>query len=166
MGAIFPEAWEELTVGKPEGTRVIEHYARLMRDPDPAVRSAAADRWDAWEATRVSLDPAWQPGPMHDDPRARQIFATLVTHYWAHDCFLGGDAAVLARAPQLAGIPGVLIHGRYDISGPVITLWRLHRAWPGSRLEVVETEGHGGEIEMERTSRAIDDLAAALRPLG
>ncbi|WP_284250934.1 hypothetical protein [Litorihabitans aurantiacus] len=130
-----------------------------MRDGDPAVRASAADAWDAWESTHVSLDPGWQPGQLHADARGRANFATLVTHFWAHDCFLAGDRSVLARADELAQIPGVLIHGRRDISGPVITPWRLHRAWPGSELHVVESEGHGGEREMELTCRAIDALA-------
>lgn len=159
VGAIFPEAWADLSAGVPQGERLIEHYAVTMRDPDPQVRAEAADRWDRWESTHVSLDPAWQPGPTHEDERTRQNFATLVTHYWANDCFLNGEDAVLERAEELAGIPGVLIHGRYDVSGPAITPWRLHNSWPGSRLEIVETEGHGGEIEMTLTAEAIDGFA-------
>ncbi|WP_203579384.1 prolyl aminopeptidase [Microbacterium hibisci] len=159
VGAIFPEAWTDLAADVPRGERVIDHYAAMMRAADAAVRASAADRWDTWESTHVSLDPAWQPGPTHEDPRTRQNFATLVTHYWANDCFLRGEDAVLERAAELAGIPGVLIHGRYDVSGPAITPWRLHQIWPGSRLEIVETEGHGGEVEMELTAQAIDGFA-------
>jgi proline iminopeptidase len=53
----------------------------------------------------------------------------------------------------------VLIHGRYDVSGPAITPWMLHKAWLGSRLHIVESEGHGGDVEMELTTQAIDQLA-------
>src|SRR5690606_7505892 len=105
---------------------------------------------------------AWQPGQTQEDARTRENFATLVTHYWANDCFLRGEDAILPRAAELAGIPGVLIHGRYDVSGPAITPWRLHQAWPGSRLEIVESEGHGGQIEMELTTEAIDGFASRL----
>ena len=156
VGRVFPEAWQQFAGATPTGERVVEDYARRPRDPDPAVRSAAADAWDAWESTHISLDPSWEPGPLHDDPRERANFATLVTHYWAHDCFLPGDASVLARADALEGIPGVLVHGRRDISSPVVTAWKLHQAWPGSELHVVEPEGHGGDVETELTCRAID----------
>ena len=159
VGRVFPEAWERFAATTPQGVRVVEHYARLLRDADPAVRSAAADAWDTWESTHVSLDPRWEPGPLHADARERANFATLVTHYWAHDCFLPGSQSVLTRAHELAGIPGVLIHGRRDISGPVVTPWRLHQVWPGSELHVVESEDHGGDVEMELTSRAIDAFA-------
>jgi len=159
VGALFPEAWSAFAAGVPDGVRVVEHYAGLLRHPDPAVRLAAAERWDEWEATHISFDLGSPVGPLHPDARHRQDFATLVTHYWANDCFLGPDE-ILSRAGELAGIPGVLIHGRRDVSGPVVTPWELHRAWPGSRLEVVEDEGHGGPTEMLIAQRAIDSFAA------
>ena len=166
VGAIFPEAWARFAAsagGVPDGSRererVVETYARLLRDADPDVRARAADAWDEWESTHISLDPNWQPGSSFDDPRERQNFATLVTHYWAQDCFLPGSARIRDRVSELAGIPGVLIHGRYDVSGPAITPWLLHQAWPGSELHIVETEGHGGTREMELTAAAIDRFA-------
>ena len=44
-------------------------------------------------------------------------FARLVTHYWANAAFLD-DGELLRDATRLAGIPGVLITGKLDISGP------------------------------------------------
>ena len=165
VGAIFPEAWARFAAaggvsdGSRERERLVETYARLLRDVDPDVRAQAAGAWDAWESTHISLDPNWQPGSSFDDARERQNFATLVTHYWAQDCFVAGAARIRDRVSELAGIPGVLIHGRYDVSGPAITPWLLHRAWPGSELYIVETEGHGGTREMELTAAAIDRFA-------
>lgn len=66
---------------------------------------------------------------------------------------------MLSRAHELADIPGVLVHGRRDISGPVETPWRLHRAWPGSRLEIVEEDGHGGPRSAGLTQEAMDAFA-------
>ena len=43
----------------------------------------------------------------------------------------------------MAGIPGVLIHGRIDLSCPLDTAWQVHRAWPGSTLVVIDDAGHG-----------------------
>nr|MBA2460695.1 prolyl aminopeptidase [Actinomycetota bacterium] len=47
-------------------------------------------------------------------------------------------------APTLDGIPGVLIHGRYDVSSPLETAWRLSQSWTTSRLHVIDDAGHGG----------------------
>ena len=50
-------------------------------------------------------------------------------------------------AHRLAGIPGVLVHGRFDIGGPPDTPWQLAHAWAGAELYLVRT-GHGGGVDM------------------
>lgn len=68
-------------------------------------------------------------------------FARLVTHYWRHAGFLE-DGVLLRHAGKLAGIPGVLVHGRLDVSGPLDVAWELAQAWPDSELVVVDEAGH------------------------
>jgi proline iminopeptidase len=146
MGRVFPAEWEDFAHGVPEEERggdLSAAYARLLADPDPRTREEAARRWCAWEDTHVRLMPGWIPNPRYEDPVFRLVFATLVTHYWSNGCFLEEDQ-ILEGMDRLAGIPAVLIHGRYDVSGPLDTAWALHRAWPGSRLVVLEEAGHGG----------------------
>jgi proline iminopeptidase len=161
VGRVFPEAWErfEAASKRRPGERVVEAYARRLAGGDAADRARAADAWDAWESMHVSLDPLWQPSPLHADPAERAVFATLVTHYWANDAFLPGPKRILGRVDRIAHIPAVLIHGRHDISGPVITPWRLHKGWPASRLDVIENEGHGGPESMQEMTRATDAFA-------
>lgn len=69
-------------------------------------------------------------------------FARLVTHYWSHHAWLA-DGEILDGVRQLGGIPGVLVHGRIDLSTPLRTAWDLSRAWPGCELVVIEEAGHG-----------------------
>jgi proline iminopeptidase len=151
VGTLFPEAWDRLAghaeqanIGYRRGEgRLVEAYARLMVHPDPAVRDATSWVWADWEDHHVSIgagglrrDPRW------GDHEWRHVFATLVTHYWAHDGFL--TPPLLHRMDRLDAVPGTLIHGRLDVSGPAVVPWRLQRAWTGSELIIVETEGHGG----------------------
>jgi proline iminopeptidase len=146
MGRVFPGEWEQFVQPVPEAERggdLTAAYARLLADPDPSVRHAAARAWCRWEDTHVSLAPGWSPSARYDDPAFRMVFARLVTHYWSHGCFLA-DGEVAAGMSRLAAIPAVLIHGRHDVSGPLDTAWRLHRSWPGSRLVVLDDAGHGG----------------------
>jgi proline iminopeptidase len=156
------ESW--LVSGVSWGTTLALAYARRLASGDPADRAVAAEEWDTWEATHVLLDPSRGPGPRHPDPVQRLVFATVVTHYWSRDAFMPGDRAILPRAPQLAGVPTVLIHGRYDVSGPAITPWLLHEAMPSSQLIVVEDEGHGGPVMMEHMRAAIAAFAAESAP--
>jgi len=158
MGRIFPEEWEQFVgaVAREPGERIIDAYARSLRDPDAATRAAAAEAWGRWEDVHVSHAPGWQPDPRWRNPEVRDVLATLVTHYWSHSGF-GGDH-ILERMGRLAGIPGVLIHGRRDISSPAIVAYRLHKAWPESRLVMLD-EGHGGPESMAELRRAIAELA-------
>lgn len=63
---------------------------------------------------------------------------------------------------RLGNIPGVLIHGRRDISAPLRTAWELHRRWPCSRLIVDEGDGHGGDSMVKLWREANDQLVAAI----
>jgi proline iminopeptidase len=140
----FPEAWRRFQAGAPEADRegsLVEAYHRLLMHPDPAVHDKAARDWCDWEMAIVSVHPSHKPHPRYDDPAFRLGFSRLVTHYWLHKAWLD-DGALLQGVSRLADIPGVLIHGRLDIGGPLVTPWEFQRNWPGSRLIVVSDAGH------------------------
>ncbi|MFE6197045.1 prolyl aminopeptidase [Streptomyces sp. NPDC057838] len=145
MGRIFPEEWARFRDAVPEGERegdLADAYARMLADPDPAVRERAAREWCRWEDVHVSTHPGHRPDLRFEDPRFRYRFARLVTHYWRHAAFLE-DGALLRDAGKLAGIPGVLVHGRMDISGPPDVAWHLAQVWPDAELVLIGGEGHG-----------------------
>ncbi|HZB50872.1 MAG TPA: prolyl aminopeptidase [Mycobacteriales bacterium] len=158
MRRVFPREWDAFAAGVPAAERdgdLAAAYARRLADPDPAVVEAAALRWCEWEDTHVSLAPGAEPWLSVQEPGFRQVFARLVTHYWSNGCFLD-DAPVAAGMDRIADIPAVLVHGRYDVSGPLDTAWDLHRAWPASRLVVVDDEGHGGAGMTSAVIEALD----------
>jgi proline iminopeptidase len=174
VGAVFPEAWDRLAghaeaagIGYRRGHgRLVQAYATLMESPDPAIREAASQEWALWEDTHVSIGAGgFERDARWDDASARLAFVRLTTHYWSHDGFC--DPPLSERMDRLNGIPATLIHGRRDISSPLVTAWQLHRRWPGSRLVVDEGGGHGGSSMVERcrveNSRLIA-LAAPARP--
>jgi proline iminopeptidase len=151
VGRFFPEAWERFRAGVPEAERggdLLAAYARLMEDPDPDVRSKAAVDWLAWEDAVVSQEPQGASGPYTDRPPAAQLaFVRICAHYFSHGAWLE-DGALLRDANRLAGIPGVLIHGRLDMGAPVAIAWELARAWPDARLVIIEDSGHTGSETM------------------
>lgn len=146
VGRLFPREWDRFSAAVPTTLRhlpLVDAYATLLFDADPAVREQAARAWCAWEDAHVSLTPGHRPNPRFDDPAFRLGFARLVTHYWRHAAFLEEDQ-LLCDASTLNGIPGVLIHGRYDVSSPLETAWRLSQRWTTSQLQVLDDAGHGG----------------------
>jgi proline iminopeptidase len=148
MRRIFPEAWEDFRAGAGlppghDGKGIVDAYARLLADPDPAVREQAAKDWCAWEDVHPDIRPGRTPSPRYQDPVFRMAFARLVTHYWRHAAWLD-EGVLLREAHRLSGIPGVLISGRLDVSGPVDVAFDLSRAWgPACELVVIEEAVHG-----------------------
>jgi proline iminopeptidase len=131
MGRFVPQAWERFRDGVPERDRdgnLADAYARLLEGDDPRMREQAALDWCTWEDTHVAVLEDTPPHTQFEDPRERLGFARLVTHYWRHACFLD-DGQLLRDARKLAGIPGSLVHGRLDVSSPVVEPWHLHQRW-------------------------------------
>ncbi|MBA3528702.1 MAG: alpha/beta fold hydrolase [Propionibacteriaceae bacterium] len=155
VGMLFPQAWErfEAASRRQPGQRLVDAYQTLLTDPNPSVRAQAALDWAAWEDAHISLDPHWQPAPADDAVTRWQVLATLVTHYWKHAAFLPADG-LISGLTRLRDTPTVLIHGRYDVSGPIGAAWAVHRALPGSRFVQIDGEGHGGPAMMEAVAEA------------
>lgn len=155
-GAFFPEAWERFRAGAGYAEDLVAAYDVLLnRQPDVAVRERAARDWCDWEDAVLSHEEGWAPFSKFADPAYRMTFARLCAHYFSHHAWIE-DGALLRDAARLAGVPGVVIHGRVDISCPPMGAWELARAWPGCELHVVPA-GHRGSAEMtERMLEALD----------
>jgi proline iminopeptidase len=150
VGRFFPAQWARFRDGVPgpeRGGSLVEAYNRLLLDPDPAVHEQAARDWCAWEDAHVKTRPSDPPDPRFDDPVFRLCFARLVTHYWRHGAWLE-DGALLRDIGKLTGIPGILIHGRLDLSSPLDVPWMLAAAWDDSELVVIDDAGHTGGPKM------------------
>lgn len=80
---------------------------------------------------------------------------------WKHAAFLP-EGALLEGMRQLAGIPGVLIHGKLDVSGPAATAWQLHKRWPTSTFVLVDDEGHGGPKMVQAMVDAVGQFTSPL----
>lgn len=141
---IYPDAFAafEATIPADERGDMIAAYYRRLTDPDPHVRVAAAKAWSVWEGSTLSL--------LQDSERIRQFgadayaiaFARIECHYFVNGGFFDTDDQLLADAGRLAGIPGIIVHGRYDVVTPMKNAWDLKNAWPGAELRIVADAGH------------------------
>ncbi|HLA19473.1 MAG TPA: prolyl aminopeptidase [Dehalococcoidia bacterium] len=165
LAAFFPEQWERLRAGVPAAQRdgdIVEAYHRLLHDPDPPVCQRAAEAWCIWE----SATPAWPPttglAERFADPAYALAFARIVTHYVRHDAWLE-DGSLLRDAGLLAGIPGILVNGRFDFQAPIANAWELKRVWPHAELVIVDEAGHSVNAGLARELIRATDQFAALR---
>ena len=165
-GRFLPEQWFRFRTGVPEAERdgdLVAAYHRLLnQSSDPEVMRQAARDWCDWEDAALSLEPGWRPSERFADPDFRLQFARIVSHYFSHGAWLA-EGQILRDAHRLAGIPGVLIHGRLDLGGPLDVPWLLARSWPDAELQVVAEAGHrGNERTTELLLNAADRFADAV----
>jgi len=153
VGLFFPEEWERFRAFA-RNENILAAYAGLMEDPDPRVRARAAAEWLAWEDAVISLEPKGRPNAYSDRPPDSQLaLVRICAHYFSHAAWLE-EGILLRHAYRLAGIPGVIIHGRFDLGSPLRTAWELSRAWADAELVVVSDSGHTGSDEMRAQTLA------------
>lgn len=154
---LYPEAWDQYLQAIPEVERadLISAYHRRLTSPSEATRLAAARAWSVWEASTSLLlpDEAFIDG--HKDAHFALSFARIESHYFVHGGFFDVEDQLLRDAHRLHGIPGVIVHGRYDVVCPVQNAWDLHKAWPESRLQISPSAGHSA-FEPENASALVD----------
>jgi proline iminopeptidase len=144
MAPLFPVEWERFKAGAPAGTPdegLLAAYNALLFDADPAVRLKAARDFHDWDGAAMSSDPNAKPPSAWMDERYIVGRARICTHYFSNAAWLP-EGQLLAEASRLAGIPAVLVQGRLDMQGPLVTALELSRAWPGSELKVIGGAGH------------------------
>lgn len=160
---LFPDAWEPYWNAIPEVERadMISAYHRRLTSEDEATRLAAARAWSVWEGATSFLRVDKDFMDSHEDPRFALAFARIENHYFVNGGFFECEDQLLRDAHRIADIPGVIVHGRYDVVCPLVNAWDLHKAWPKSELIIDPTSGHSAfEAEhVDALVRATDRYA-------
>jgi proline iminopeptidase len=141
---IFPDAFEDYLQVIPEDERsdMIAAYYRRLTSSDPDEQIEAARAWSAWEGKTLSLLPDADRVRRFSEDHYALAFARIECHYFVNHGFFASDDQLIADAHRLADIPGVIVHGRYDVVTPVKIAFDLARNWPGAKLKVVSDAGH------------------------
>ncbi len=143
VSEMFPDKFERFLAPIPEAERgdMMAAYRKRLVDPDRAVQLAAAKAWSLWEGETITL----LPNPAYSDSFAEDefalAFARIENHYFVHSGWLE-EGQLLRDAHKLHGIPGVIVHGRYDMPCPAKYAWALHKNWPEAEFFLVEGAGH------------------------
>ncbi|MDE2445174.1 MAG: prolyl aminopeptidase [Alphaproteobacteria bacterium] len=143
---LFPDFWEGFVAPIPEAERhdLIAAYHKRLTGPDEAEQLRCARAWSKWEAAVSFFTPSQQRVAEFDEAHFALAFARIECHYFINRGFFETDDQLLRNAHKLAGIPGVIVQGRYDVVTPSDTAWALHRAWPQAEFILVPDAGHAG----------------------
>ncbi len=143
-GNIFPERWDKFLEPVPEAQRgedLVAVYHQLLHSEDPRRRSPGSDRLvGLGRIDELPVPTGGQDRTELRDP-VRLAFARIENHYFVNGGFFD-ENQLLRKSSALHGIPGTIVQGRYDVVCPATSAWALHKAWPESKLVIVDDAGH------------------------
>ena len=154
---LFPDAWAHYLAAIPEVERgdLISAFHRRLTSDDEATRLAAAKAWSIWEGGTSYLHIPADYETSHGDPRFALAFARIENHYFVNGGFFEVEDQLLRDAHRIADIPGVIVHGRYDVVCPIQNAFDLHAVWPKSELLVSVASGHSA-FEPENAAALVE----------
>jgi len=162
---LFPDYWQEFVAPVDPGKRgdMVKAYYELLTGSDEVARLAAAKAWSIWEGRTSTLLSKPSLVEHFGNSHVALSMARIECHYFVHGAFIEADQ-ILQQAKRLHGIPGVIVHGRYDVVCPVDQAYALHQAWPESRLTIVPGVGHSmsDPAMVDALIRATDGFAEQL----
>lgn len=140
---LFPDLWEDYLAPIPLEERgdLMAAYRKRLVGTDRSAQLEAAKAWSVWEGQTIRLLPDAANKAKHEEDDYALAFARIENHYFVHAGWLE-EGQLIRDAHKLAGIPGVIVQGRYDVATPAKTAWDLHRAWPQADFRLVDDAGH------------------------
>ncbi|MDX1458108.1 MAG: prolyl aminopeptidase [Marinobacter sp.] len=160
---VFPDYWEDFLAPIPEDERgdlVAAYYERLTSSNE-LEQIQAAKAWAVWEGRCATLHPNPAVVDHFGHPHVAIALARIECHYFMNRSFLEPDQ-IVRNAPALEGIPGIIVHGRYDMVCPLDNALTLGQAWPEADLRIIRDAGHSASEPaiVDALLRAVDEVAA------
>lgn len=143
VSEMFPDKWERFCAPIPENERheMMAAYRRRLTGSDREEQLRCAVAWSSWEGETITLLPNPDYSGHFYDGEFALAFARIENHFFVHAGWLE-EGQLLRDAVKLKDIPGVIIHGRYDMPCPAKYAWQLHKAWPRADFHLIEGAGH------------------------
>ena len=158
---IFPDYWEDFQhpIPKAERDNMVKAYYERLTGANELAKMSCAKAWSLWEAHCATLRPNVDVLESFGAPHMALALARIEAHYFMHNSFLEPNQ-ILNNAKKLEGIPGVIVHGRYDMVCPLDNAQALHHLWHDSELHIIRDAGHAS-----REPSTVDALVRATRAM-
>jgi proline iminopeptidase len=144
----------------------VRAYFRRILDPDPKVHGPAARAWGHTERILSEHEPKQARLDLKEVHSSHALPATpfMEAHYFANGSFMKPDQ-LMAEAGKLAGIPGIIVQGRYDLLCPPKISHALAAIWHDVEIRIVEGAGHSlyDPGVRDAVMRGIADIASRIQ---
>ncbi|PCH61509.1 MAG: prolyl aminopeptidase [Gammaproteobacteria bacterium] len=162
---LFPDYWQDYISPIPfeERDDLLSAYYKRLSSVDARLQLTVAKAWSLWEGRTSTLFPNERVRAHFVESSTALSLARIECHYFMHDSFLA-ENQILRGADILQDIPGVIVHGRYDVVCPLESAWALHKAWPKSQLNIIAGAGHAASEKgiVDSLVSATDSFAGLL----
>lgn len=142
---IYPDVWDEFISVIPPAERrsLLDAYYRRLTSEDVDEFTRCARLWNKMElvTSKILPDEEQLKRAEEDDVWSLQ-HARIECHYFLHGLFFDKDTWILDNVDKIRHIPATIIQGRYDITCPMLSAWRLHKVWPEAEFQIIQGEGH------------------------
>ena len=138
---------------------MVKAYYERLTGSNELAKMGAAKAWSVWEAHCATLRPNHELVDDFTEPHKALALSRIEAHYFINKAFIE-ENQILNNADKLAGIPGIIVHGRYDAICPLSNAFALHRAWHDSELHIIRDAGHSS-----REPSITDALVRATRDM-
>lgn len=143
MANFYPEVHQQFAHAIPEAERgnLLQAYVkRLFCDDARQVREAARN-WSRYEGSCLFLEPQAQAIEDFESDEVSMGIGRLEAHYMQHGAFMEEDQ-LIKNIHKIRHLPAVIVQGRYDVICPPVSAFRLHQAWPSTKLYMIKDAGH------------------------
>lgn len=140
---VFPDQWQDFLAPIPVEERddMVTAYHRRLFGDDELARMNAAKHWAMWEGRIATLRPNQEVIDHFADPRLALAMSRIECHYFKNNAFIE-ESQIIKHMNLVARIPGIIIHGRYDMVCPLENAWLLKEHWPAAELHIIRDAGH------------------------
>ena len=136
---------------------MVNTYYKLLRGTDELKRFAAAKAWAAWEGSIATLNPRPHLGNDFSDGHFALALARIECHYFVNQSFFESNQ-LLKNMHKISHLPGIIVHGRYDMICPAEQAFEVHALWQACQLHIVRDAGHA-----QQEPGIVDNLIKATR---
>ena len=162
---VFPDYWRDFLAPIPEDERgdLVTAYYRRLTSSNELEQIQAAKAWSIWEGRCATLHPNPRVVEHFGHPHVAIALARIECHYFMNNAFLD-DNQIVRDAALLKDIPGIIVHGRYDMVCPLDNALALSQAWPEAGLRIIRDAGHSASEPaiIDALMRGVDEVAAQL----
>ena len=143
IGQFFPEIHQQFAQFIPaeERKKLLPAYVKRLFCDDPAVYMEAARNWSRYEGSCIFLEPQADAIANFESDAVSLGIGRLEAHYMRNGAFMDEDQ-LIRNVHKISHLPAVIVQGRYDVVCPPISAYRLHQAWPQSKLLMITHAGH------------------------